>query len=192
MERHIEGCTTFLCRVTVFLILEVIAVVVICANGVEVLTVNEPADVLLAPLNCIGMHFARVVEFYRVPHDAIQRPFETVVCSEENVLVLSPSIHHFENVGLTRRRPNPISCVARQHPYSGPQTLAWRRRRAYLDAAEFEVKFIKASHARGGVRHTTHVLATRCNRQHPIRDGCVFCLIVLLLRVAPPWEAKNI
>ncbi len=87
------------------------------AHGHVMLTINEPMDQVVTPLNCVSVKiFARTLD--RDIHTCllIERPLEPMVCGQKNTLARSTSVNHLHDVELAAARPSSIWGISRQHP----------------------------------------------------------------------------
>ena len=92
-----------------------------CAHRHQVLTINEPVNQVVAPLNGVSVEFLAGRTDVDVHAGLlIQRPLETVVCCQKNSFAGSTGIHHFHDVEFTTASPRAIGCVSGQHPDGGP------------------------------------------------------------------------
>ena len=162
MKISIKRCRGITCQlIAVSVVFEVIAVVDVFVNGTQMLSVNEPSQIVSGPLQRVGVPITCVVYISTCTRDLIQGPLEAVVCCEENALVFRAGIDYFHDVNFTACCPNAVGRVRWQHPDSRPHAIARGGFRTYFDASVLEIELVDGAHTRRGVVTATNALLTR-------------------------------
>ena len=87
------------------------------AHSHVVLTIDEPMDQVIAPLDRVGMKFiTRALDLHVHARLLVERPFEPVVCRQENALSRCAGINDFHDVEFTAASPGSVGGIGRQHP----------------------------------------------------------------------------
>ena len=82
-----------------------------------VLTIDEPMDQVIAPFDRIGVELITgAVNFDVHARLLVERPFEPVVCRQENALSRCAGINDFHDVEFTAASPGSVGGIGRQHP----------------------------------------------------------------------------
>ena len=149
MKISVKRCRGITCQlIAVSVVFEVIAVVDVFVNGTQMLSVNEPSQIVSGPFQRVGVPITCVVYISTCTRDLIQGPLEAVVCCEENALVFRTGIDYFHDVNFTACSPNAVGRVRWQHPDSRPHAIARGGFRTYFDASVLEVEFVNRAHTR--------------------------------------------
>ena len=152
--------------------------------------VEEPADLLLVPLQRMDVESVRRIHVRELPVGVgVERPRHPVVHRTLGERARVPG-EHLHDVDLAAGGPDAVLRIGGQHPEGGPQALPGGGVDARLDAAVGDVELSRGIDASGGVPAPIGGgLAPRGDGQVASRDGDVARLVALQLVVAPARDA---